>query len=178
MFCPFQAVRCSALHGYPLLLCCRHHGRALEHGLAPLIWPRLTSAPIVSLWYSHVPPSPQSKHRSPQVRTHPFSQSRLHLLPWVYCLRALACCAALPTQLSLLCSSCSSVPTFAVPLTSDPQSPTTPLRLANWLWQLASKGLSPSSFQASYSKDFELSLFWRTDVPILGTHKGYDVHAS
>lgn len=124
----------SALHGYPLAPRCRQqHGQSLEHGLAPLLWPRLTSALLASLWHSLVPPSPRSKRRSPQVRTHPFSQSRLHLLHWDCCLRALTRCAASPSQHSLLCSSCSSVPTFAVPLTSDPQSPATPLRLANWL---------------------------------------------
>jgi hypothetical protein len=89
-----RAVRCSALHGYPLVIGCQQHGRSLDHGLAPLLWPRLTSAPLVSLWHSRVPPSQRSKRRSPQVRTHPFGQFRLHLLNWDCCLRALARCAA------------------------------------------------------------------------------------
>ena len=137
-----------------------------------LLWPLLTSAPGASLRHSRAPPSQQPKSRSPQVRTHPFGQSRPHLLHRDCCLRALACCAALPSLHSLLCDSCSSVPTFAVPLTSDPQSPAAPLRLANWLRQLASRGLSPPSFQAPF-QIWNVYLKGDTDVPILGTHNAW-----
>ena len=77
-------------------------------------------------------------------------------------------CAALPSYHSLLCDSCSSVPTFAVPLPSDSPSPETPLWLANWLRQLASKGLSPSSF---------IPYLYRDRMPMPGTHNVQIVHS-
>jgi len=100
----------------------------------PLLWPLLTSAPGASLQHSRALPSQQKLQDASrfirlnvprtftlrdrsfiQVRTHPFGQSRLHLLHRDCCLRVLARCIALPSLHSLLFDFCSSVPTFAVP---------------------------------------------------------------
>ena len=137
----------------PSLACCLQPGKSFAQGLAPLLWLRLTSV----LEETHPPASRflrlnvhwtfTLRDRSViQVRTSSFRWSPLHLLNRVCCPRALACCATLPTRPSLLCSSCSSVPAFAVPLPSDSRSLGTPLRLTNGLRQLAHKGLSPSRF--------------------------------
>ena len=46
------------------------------------------------------------------------------------------------------------------------------LRLANWLRQLASRGLSPPIFQAPF-QIWNVYLLGDTDVPILGTHNAW-----
>jgi len=88
----------------------------------------------------------ESSPRPPSVSTTTFCESLPHLPLWVNCVRASVWCATWPTQKSLLCDFCSSVPTFAVLLPSDMESLPSSLQLANWLSQLTSKGLAPSSF--------------------------------
>lgn len=79
------------------------------------------------------------------------------------------CCLTLPTDPLMQFLFVRPLPAFEVPLTSDPQSPTAPLRLANWLRQLASRGLAPPSLQAPIQIHM-VYLLRKTDVPILGTH--------
>ncbi|MEX2568995.1 MAG: reverse transcriptase N-terminal domain-containing protein [Cyclobacteriaceae bacterium] len=62
-----------------------------------------------------------------------------------------------------VCTSCSSVPDFVVPLSSLHYSPKTSLRLTNRLYQLACKGLAPSG----------IIWYLRYQMPILGTHITY-----
>ncbi len=91
---------------------------------------------------------------SPQVRHLSFHLILLHLQRVVCWSGALQRCACLPTAPCLLCSFCSSVQVFVVPLPSDVRSPLPPLRLvedpdsfgANRLHQLADKGFAPSGY--------------------------------
>src|SRR5690606_28336031 len=70
---------------------------------------------------------------------------------------------AYPLYRASVCTSCSSVPDFVVPLSSLYSSRKTSLRLTNRLHQLACKGLAPSG------------IIWYLgyQMPILGTHNEY-----
>jgi hypothetical protein len=114
-----------------------------------VLWPRLTSPHVHDIG------------RPPRVRASSFLRFLRHLPDQACWLRALQCCACLPSCPGLICRFCSSVPDFAVPLPSLRGSLHTSLRLANRLHQLAYEGFAPSG----------IIWYLRYQLPMPGTHR-------